>query len=155
MWRKVAFGLLAIGALVSCRESNHESIDAHKLAEWEWVSITWNDLSFGVDTLSDSLYVFEHKWLTTGRDYPADTVLKEVVSLPRNLRDSIWLLTQRVVSAPPILQEEVTDNAGDYLRIKLSAGATSDYVVYHSQIGWPEDGDLLLLKGMTLDRVRR
>ena len=152
----IAIGLLAFGG---CNAPGGEQ-DAHvgndpSVKEWEYVSITWNELSIGVDTVQDSLLVSKHEWLPDSKKQPPDTVIQYRIYVAPASRDSIWMLARRIVASPTIVEGWATDRSGDYFRLKLYAHGTEETLVYHSQAGWPDVADLVLLKSLTFDRIPR
>ncbi len=118
--------------------------------EWEGLMVTWNDRSVVVDTLRDSLSLLVSDSNATD---PSMTKSRSVF-VGKDARDSIWLIARHLMDTPTIRDMEVTDYAGDYMRVRFyGAGVgTMQTLEYRSQNGWPVGGDLGQLRRLTFDR---
>lgn len=146
---KLLFALLLM--LIGCSAPSFEGNpqDAQE-PEWEGLMVTWNDRSVIVDTLRDSLSLLESDSNTTD---PGMTKSRSVF-IGRGARDSIWMIARHLMDTPAIRDMEVTDYAGDYVRVRFyGAGVgTMQTLEYRSQNGWPVGGDFGHLRRLTLDR---
>lgn len=122
-------------------------------AKWEWLMVTWNNRSIGLDTLRDSLSLFESENNATD----PTQAKHQSVFVRQEVRDSIWMIAQRLIQTPTIREKEVTDYAGDYVRVKFYGGSlgTTQSLEYGSQNSWPSGGDLELLRRLTFDRFHQ
>lgn len=118
--------------------------------QWDWLMVTWNNRSIGLDTLRDSLSLFESEQNafdpTRGKHH--------AVFATRDVQDSIWLVARRLMQEPTIQEAAYTDYAGDYVRIKFYGGdlGTMQSLEYRSQKGWPSGEDWNTLRRLTWDR---
>ena len=149
-----AFPLLCLLMLMACAAPLPEE-DQHVAPEpkWDGLIVTWNNVSISLDTLRDTLSLFEQE---KGASDPTKGRY-EAVFVTQEVQDSIWMVARRLMHVPTIREEEVTDYAGDLVRVKFYGGnlGTMQSLEYGSQNGWPKDGDLGRLRALTFDQFKK
>ena len=105
-----------------------------------------------LDTLNDSLSFFEQEM--DSQD-PSKGKHRSIY-VDQDVQDSIWQTAEHLMQAPVLRSIDVTDYAGDFIRLKFYAHGfgTTQALEYHDQDGWPAVGDLKQLRQLTFDRFR-
>ena len=138
--------LILVGCAAPSSEGSGQIVPEPK---WEGLTVTWNNRKVVLDTIRDSLFFLES--VQDAADPFAGK--HQSVFAGQDVRDSIWMIARRLMDRPTIREMELTDYAGDYIRVKFSAGVgTMQSLEYRSQRGWPAEGDLGLLRRLTFDR---
>jgi hypothetical protein len=114
-----AFPLLFLLMLMECaaplpEEKQHVAPEP----KWDGLMVTWNNVSISLDTLRDTLSLFEPE---KGASDPTKGRY-EAVFVTQEVQDSIWMVARRLMYVPTIREEELTDYAGDYVRVKFHGG---------------------------------